>query len=201
MQKLILNHYPPVIRQIKDIQQIATAEDIEFSKLNAATNQVINNMFVFSANADGVRRFETLLGIKPKAAQSLDDRKLYIVSMLNRRKMSLTELTTMLSNYSEGIKLVNDMANMEILVQTGQNAVSIDVINRILDEILPLNIYYHFSTNIKVSAKTELSSIAKNRLRLKVKPYLPKSVKARAENNIIAATFISSKLQIKPILS
>ena len=89
MQTLILNHYPPVIKQIKDIQQIAKAEDIEFSKLNTSINEVIRNMFVFTANETGVQRFEKLLGIKPKAAQSLDDRKIYILSMMNRRKMSL----------------------------------------------------------------------------------------------------------------
>lgn len=201
MQKLILNHYPPVIRQIKDIQQIANAEDIEFLKLNTNITQVLKNMFVFSADADGVRRFEKLLNITPKASQSLDARKIYIASMMNRRKMSLTELTTMLANYSEGIKLINDMSNMEMLVQTGQNTVGIDVINHILDEILPLNIYYHFSTNMKVSAKTQLNIIAKNGLRLKVKPYLPKAVKSVTENNIIAATFIGSNVKIKPMVN
>lgn len=36
---MILNHYPPVIKQIKDIQQIAKAEDIEFTKLNMSTSR------------------------------------------------------------------------------------------------------------------------------------------------------------------
>ena len=75
MQTLILNHYPPVIKQIKEMQQIAKAEDIEFSKLNVSINEVIRNMFVFTADETGVIRFEKLLGIKPKAAQSLDDYK------------------------------------------------------------------------------------------------------------------------------
>ena len=88
MQTLILNHYPPVIKQIKEMQQIAKAEDIEFSKLNVSINKVIRNMFVFTADETGVMRFEKLLGIKPKAAQSLDDRKIYILSMMNRRKMT-----------------------------------------------------------------------------------------------------------------
>lgn len=38
---MILNHYPPVIKQIKDIQQIAKAEDIEFTKLNTSITEVI----------------------------------------------------------------------------------------------------------------------------------------------------------------
>ena len=58
MQTLILNHYPPVIKQIKEMQQIAKAEDIEFSKLNVSINEVIRNMFVFTADETGVMRFE-----------------------------------------------------------------------------------------------------------------------------------------------
>ena len=77
---MILNHYPPVIKQIKDIQQIAKAEDIEFTKLNTSITEVIRNMFVFTADETGVKRFEKLLGITPKAAQSLDDRKIYYIN-------------------------------------------------------------------------------------------------------------------------
>ena len=142
---MILNHYPPVIKQIKDIQQIAKAEDIEFTKLNTSITEVIRNMFVFTADETGVKRFEKLLGITPKAAQSLDDRKIYIISMMNRRKMSLEELTAMLSNYSEGIRLINDMSNFEMIVEINTDAGSLETINSIIDEILPLNIYFEFA--------------------------------------------------------
>ena len=54
---MILTHYPPVIKQIKDIQQIAKAEDIEFTKLNTSITEVIRNMFVFTADETGVKRF------------------------------------------------------------------------------------------------------------------------------------------------
>ena len=142
---MILNHYPPVIKQIKDIQQIAKAEDIEFTKLNTSITEVIRNMFVFTADETGVKRFEKLLGITPKAAQSLDDRKIYIISMMNRRKMSLEELTAMLSNYSEGIRLINDMSNFEMIVEINTDAGSLETINSIIDEILPLNSSYEVS--------------------------------------------------------
>lgn len=145
MQTLILNHYPPVIKDIKEIQQIAKAEDIEFSKLNASINDVIRNMFVFTADETGVQRFEKIFGIKPKASQSLEDRKLYILSMMNRRKMSLSELTAMLSNYSEGIALINDISNMEMIVEINTDAGSLETLNNIIDEILPLNIYFEFA--------------------------------------------------------
>jgi len=60
MQTVIINHYPPVIKQIKEMQQIARAEDIEFEKLKAVTTQTIRNMFVYTADETGVKRFETV---------------------------------------------------------------------------------------------------------------------------------------------
>lgn len=159
MQTLILNHYPPVIKQIKEMQQIAKAEDIEFSKLNVSINEVIRNMFVFTADETGVMRFEKLLGIKPNAAQSLDDRKIYILSMMNRRKMSLSELMAMLSNYSEGITILNDIANMEMIVEINTDAGSLDMLNKIIDEILPLNIYFMFAMQRETVIKYRIEDL------------------------------------------
>lgn len=159
MQEIILNHYPPVMKQIKEIQQIARAEDIEFYKLKAATDKVIRNMFVYTADELGVKRFEKILGITPKAAQSMDDRKIYIISMMNRRKMSLSELTAMLSNYSEGIELINDMSNMEMIVAINTDAGSLDTLNNIIDEILPMNIYFEFSLQRETVIKYKLEDL------------------------------------------
>ena len=159
MQTVIINHYPPVIKQIKEMQQIARAEDIEFEKLKAVTTQTIRNMFVYTADETGVKRFETVFKITPKASQSLDDRKAYILSMMNRRKMSLSELTAMLSNYSEGIELLNDFSNMEMIVTINTDAGSLETLNNIIDEILPLNIYFEFALQRETTIRYKLEDL------------------------------------------
>lgn len=131
------------------MQQIAKAEDIEFSKLNASINEVIRNMFVFTANETGVKRYEKLLGIKPKAAQSLDDRKIYILSMMNRRKMSLSELENMLSGHSPGLKLIMDMYDRKIDVVINSDRGDLRAILKIMEEILPLDIYIRFVRRLR----------------------------------------------------
>lgn len=144
MQTLILNHYPPVIKQIREIRQIAKAEDIEFSKLNASIKEIIKNMFVFTANEIGVQRFEKLLGIKPKPTQGLDDRKLYIFLMLNRRKMSLHEILKLLSEYTKGISLNLDYEKYELTMESDDSATNTGMLLKVLDEIMPLQIYIYF---------------------------------------------------------
>lgn len=144
MQTLILNHYPPVIRQIREIQRIAEAEDAEFFKLNISINEVLRNMFVFTADETGAERFEKLLGIKPKATQSLDDRKSYILLMLNRRKMSLHEIIKLLSEYAEEIELCLDYEKYELTMKAGDSASNTGMLLKVLDEIMPLQICIFF---------------------------------------------------------
>lgn len=171
MQTIILNHYPPAVKQIKEIQQIAKAEDIEFAKLNASTKKVIQNMFVITADEAGVRRFEKLLGIKPKAAQSLEDRKMYIISKTNNRKMSISELEVMLAQWCKSVRLLCDANAGEIIVQIEESTISIDMIDRMLEEILPVNVYYSFTTKIRNAAANKMIAVEKIGAQLRVRPY------------------------------
>lgn len=139
---MILNHYPSVIKQIEEIKQIANAEDIEFSKLNLSADKVIKNMFILTADKTGVERFEHLLRITPKGTQSLEERKAVILFQANRRKMSLTELQTMLLDYLPGVQFFIDKVEMKLTVTIGIDAGRVEILRNIIDEILPLEIYF-----------------------------------------------------------
>lgn len=201
MQTLILNHYPPVIKNIKDMQQIAKSEDIEFAKLNTSIKEVLSNMFVSRADENGVKRFEKLLKITPKAMQSLNDRKMYIIAIMNQRKMSLSELTVMLSNYCEDIKLIHNMLDMEMTVETGENTVGINTINKILEEILPVNIYYHFLTKIERNATNKIVIEPQIGAKIKINPLLKKEI--TLETRKIINTHLKSleSISVNPLLA
>lgn len=162
MQTLILKHYPPVIKQIREIQQIAKAEDIEFSKLNIAIKQVIKNMFLFTADETGVQRLEKLLGIKPKKTQSLEERKIVIETKIFQGEISLGKLQDMLQGYSQGIRLLSHMQECELEVITNEDVISKDIIYKIVDEILPLNIYFEVSRELCAGLYVNLGVTTEN---------------------------------------
>lgn len=198
MQTSIINHYPPAIKQIKEMQQIAKAEDIEFSKLYASIDRVIRNMFIKTADEDGVTRFEHMLGITPKSGQSLDDRKTYILFVANRKEMSLSELKVMLSSYYEKIRLVNDFYNMEMIVEIDAGSVDVKTVNEILEEILPLNIYFTIKTRLEAE-RTNADAFALHRReeRLKVKAFVQDSLKAGADGKIKAYMSCRQTMRIR----
>ncbi len=158
MQTLILNHYPPVIKQIREIQQIAKAEDIEFSKLNLSISEVLKNMFVFTADNSGISRFEKILGIIPKATQSIDERRLYVIYAMNQRKMSLSEFKVMLSGYSNEIDLRIDCNANTVSAIVGSGMSYTGTIYKILDSFMPLHVYIFFVMDDIVSL-TKFSEI------------------------------------------
>lgn len=184
MQTLILNHYPPVIRQIKEIQQIAKAEDIEFSKLYVSINEVINNQFLFTANEIGIQHFEKILGIKPKAKQSLEDRKIYILSKLNQHKMSLSELVAILQGYAD-ISIKTNYDEGTLMLETTSNTLNAAIVYNMIDEIIPLNVHIKVRTVTQTKkAGVNIKTVYGYGEKIKVKCFLAGDIKVNPKQNI-----------------
>lgn len=162
MQTIILDHYPPVIKQIKEIQQIAYAEDIEFEKLNSFINKVALNMFVTTADESGVARFEKMFGIVPQTTQTLEERRLHIMSKSCQGKISLGQLQNMLQEYSQGIRIVSHMDDFELEVVTNKDVIDKSVIYKIVDEVLPLNIWFEVSRELCAGLYVNLGATVEN---------------------------------------
>ena len=70
---------------------------------------------------------------------------MYILTTMNKCKMTLLELVFMLSVYCNEIKLVCDYKNYELYVNFGDNVTGTGIIYSILDEFLPLQVYIIFA--------------------------------------------------------
>ena len=141
----IIDYYPSVVRQVKEIQQIAAAEDREFSKLAAASASVLRNMFVSTADVYGIERFEKLSGITPGTGSTLEERKMHVLAVANKCRMTLLEIMFMLSAYPGSINLSCDYTASELFVDAGEDVTGTGVIYNILDSFLPLQVYIIFS--------------------------------------------------------
>lgn len=154
MQTAVIEYYPPIVARIREIRQIARAEDIEFAKLRGRMTSAVDNLFIFTADEEGISRLEKTLNITADKKQKIEDRKLYILSVLNRKKMSLSEVEKLLNNYAKVKLSINrDTNRLEAEVS---NAVSnIKLIYKILDGYMPLNVSMEFG--MEASAVTQFS--------------------------------------------
>lgn len=98
-------------------------------------------MFVFTADEEGVKQFESILGINNKL-KDLEARKLNIIAKLCKKKMSLSDLKALIEEYIEGITLQGDMEGLELIAgMGGLERDKLLTVMGILDDFIPLNIY------------------------------------------------------------
>ena len=155
---VVINHYPPVVKNIREIQQIARAEDKEFEKLKLRMDSVEKNMFVSTADETGVSRFEKMLGIIPKKIQTLEERKLTILAQMRQGKVSLGQLEAMLQDYSPGLRLLSHMEACELEVITKGDVINKGLIYKIVDGILPLDILFEVSRELSAGLHANLNA-------------------------------------------
>ena len=73
-------YLPPFLLKFRELQALFHAEEPEFQTVMAESNRAMNNLFVDTADEEGVARREAIIGIKPASEDTLDDRKQTIIS-------------------------------------------------------------------------------------------------------------------------
>lgn len=141
---MLVEYYPPVVRQIREMKEICAAEQPEFDLLAQQVDQILANMFILLANEEGIERFEKELKITPKPTDTLEDRRLNVLSRANKSKVTTALIMSIISNYSAATELIKDFDNDELTIVLNADASSLQTVYETLDEKIPLNIYYDF---------------------------------------------------------
>ncbi len=79
----IQNYWTSLVKGIGDFKQIAVAENPEFNDLTGCLTILLADTFINDATENGVKRWEKILNIIPLPSQSLEDRKIKILTVLN----------------------------------------------------------------------------------------------------------------------
>ncbi len=96
----IRQYWTRVVRGIGEFDAVAKAENPEFNSLAECLTRLLNDTFVTSATETGVERFEDILNIVPTAEETIEDRKIKILTYLN---VKLPYTWTMLYNTLDAI--------------------------------------------------------------------------------------------------
>jgi alpha-glucuronidase len=78
----LIDYLPPVVKIVREYQAIMHSEQPEIDDLFAEIQIALDNQFIHTATEYGVRRWEELLNIVPKATSTLDERKFTILLRL-----------------------------------------------------------------------------------------------------------------------
>ena len=140
----IENYWAAVVRETDEFQQVAIAENPEFNKLGECIKRVLQDSFIHDATEYGVGRWEKMLNIVPELTDTLEDRKIRVLTQLNvRLPYTWRVLKQMISSFvGEGnyeMNYINDYSKLIIKIKVDSDSQYYTVLN-LLKNVVPENV-------------------------------------------------------------
>lgn len=145
----ILNYLPEFLKEFREIKQLADAENPELLFVWEALRDVMNDQFVKDATENGIKNWEKILKITPKASESLDDRKFRVLTRLNE-KLPFTyiglerQLASLCGEEGYLLKLLNNEYTLVVKVALKAKS-NFEDIRKLLQRVVPANMLVDLS--------------------------------------------------------
>ena len=140
----IEKYWASVVGKTDEFKQIALTENPEFNKLGEYIRRILQDAFINDATDYGVKRWEKMLKIVPEKTDTLEDRKVRILTQLNiQLPYTWRILEQMISSFvGEGnytMKYINDYYKLIIRLKITSESQYSTVLN-LLKNVVPQNI-------------------------------------------------------------
>ena len=174
----LTDYLPSFLQEYRELNAIMEAEQPEINGLWDSAEQTLANQFVSIATENGVKRWESMLGISPKGTDTVDERKFRILTKVNHElPYSLRKLEHALINLCgiDGfhIEVFTSEHHVEVKLALG-NHNNYSEVEDILNKMIPANMTRHielmYNTHTILSQMThaQLSAYTHERLRNEV---------------------------------
>ena len=95
----LINYLPHFMQGSEELKTIMETEQVEVDRLWLDAENALADQFILEATENGVKRWESMLGISPKDTDSLDERKFRILTKLNQElPYTLRKLEQVMTN-------------------------------------------------------------------------------------------------------
>lgn len=145
----LIDYLPHVIREVREYKTILGTEHPEMVNIWQAVEDALNDQFITDATANGVSRWEKILGIVPKATESLSSRKFTILTRVNEQlpftiRTLNEQLKSLCGKDGYSIRLEHEEYTLHVQVNLVAKSNYNDVGN-LLKRIVPANMVIELS--------------------------------------------------------
>lgn len=152
----LIKYLPPFLQKYREMILVTDTENPEFQFAHDESERILNNTFILSADADGLARFEKILGLYVAKDDSLETRRSRVMSMWNdispyTYNALVSKLISLHGSDNFIINRKYDDYEIEIITHLevpGQ----VDELDRILDYIMPVNLVVDSKNRIYCNA-------------------------------------------------
>ena len=146
-------YLPPFLKDFKEIEKLLSAENPEFQTLVHNQLKLFNNLFIDTAEDEGLKRFESILHLYPSPTDTLETRRnnvmaawysydMYTLNTLIKRIVMLQGNTHYDVSWDD-----DDNYLLHLIVDLSQDG-QIDYLYKMLEMMLPANINYTVENRI-----------------------------------------------------
>lgn len=136
---------PVIIKGIPDIAQIYKFNDWQIADLDAAMEQLENNILPDTMSQEMLEKWEKLLKLFPRPDDSLDDRRICVKrKVLERLPYSFRVIQRRIKELCENgfvFWISDDRTEIEIVLSLDSER-QVEIIEELLENLLPLNVSY-----------------------------------------------------------
>jgi hypothetical protein len=157
----LLSYWMPVLRQIKELKEIAKAEEPELRYILEACDRTLSNFFITTADEYGISRFEKMMGLFPDEGEDLEARRFNVLVKWNDKVPYTDEelYNRLLSICGEGnFKIIPQYEEygIDITTMVGMRG-AFDAVTTLLLDMLPCNLVLTLRNIIKTEKATPLT--------------------------------------------
>lgn len=171
----LINYLPPFMQEYREMATIMETEQFEIDRLWLEAENALADQFLMEATVNGVKRWESMLGISPKDTDTLDERRFRILTKLNQElPYTLRKLEQVLINLcGVGGYFIEVNANEHhILVKLGVgNHNNYSEVENLLIKMIPANMTHQielmYNTHIILGQFTHTQLSAYNHYHLR----------------------------------
>lgn len=164
----ILSYLPPVLHEIKELIEIANAENPVLESLWQEIENTLNNQFVVTANENGAARYEKMLKLNVPGTDSLETRQFRILTRFQEQAPYSKRVLKQLLNslLGEGQYVMNrDVANKTLSVKIeltvkGQFEAVVVMLERITPQNMVLDVQLRYNQHITLAKYTHAQLVA-----------------------------------------
>jgi hypothetical protein len=145
----VINYYPPVFRDYREIIALADTDNIELNLQWQEIENFYNDMFVDSLTDNGCSRWENILVLTSKDTDSLDDRRFRIKAKINEQlpytyNVLKQQLITLCGEYGYSLVVNNTTYTITVRVDLTEKE-QYESVATLLDKMRPCNMILDLS--------------------------------------------------------
>lgn len=154
MDRQLIDYLPPVLAGTKEMAAIMASEQPEVEALWDTLRVVLDAGFVQTAGSKGLSRWEKIIGIRPKGTDTLDVRRIRIITRMNERlpytmRVLCQMLTAICGPDGYRVRLFADKYTLWVRVSL-HHLESYEDVRSMLSRVLPANIYLDLSPDYNI---------------------------------------------------